>query len=120
MASRSAIAGAVKQLEAYGLAQRTRRAGERVDRVSPSLDALEPRNFDSGLFESQAALLREGMALLKDAPPRRRAALEELVALAESLASACLRCCGSGGSMDAAVPTLTTRSHLLDVTRGVV
>ena len=62
-----------------------RRAGERVDRVSGNLDALEPRNFDSGLFEAQAALFREGLALLSDAAPARRAPLEELLALAEFL-----------------------------------
>jgi DNA-binding MarR family transcriptional regulator len=85
MASRSAITGAVKLLEGAGLVVRTRRAGERADRVSGSLDALEPRNFDSRLFEEQAALFREGLALLSDAAPARRAPLEELVALAEFL-----------------------------------
>src|SRR5262245_41677227 len=72
MASRSAITGAVKLLEAYGAVLRTRRAGERVDRVSPNPAALEPRNFTAGLFERQAALFREGLTLLKDAPPARR------------------------------------------------
>lgn len=85
LASRSAITGAVRLLEGFGLATRTRRAGERVDRVSPNLAALEPRNFDSRLFERQAALLQQGLALLADAPPQRRAALEELLALAEFL-----------------------------------
>jgi hypothetical protein len=59
--------------------------GERVDRVVPSPTALEPRNFDSRLFEEQAALFREGLALLSDAAPERRAALEELLALADFL-----------------------------------
>jgi MarR family len=85
MASRSAITGAVKLLEAYGMVVRTRRAGERVDRVAGNLDALEPRNFDSRLFTEQAILFREGLALLTDASPARRAPLEELVALAEFL-----------------------------------
>ncbi|MBO3748881.1 MarR family transcriptional regulator [Streptosporangiaceae bacterium NEAU-GS5] len=85
MASRSAITGAVKLLETYELVARTRKAGERVDRVNARHDALEPRNFDSRLFEKQAALFREGLALLKDAPPARRAPLEELIALAEFL-----------------------------------
>jgi len=85
MASRSAINGAVKMLETYGIARRTRRAGERVDRVSGNVDALEPRNFDSALFDEQAALFREGLALLADAPPARRAPLEEALALAEFL-----------------------------------
>jgi hypothetical protein len=85
MASRSAITGAVKLLEGSQIVVRTRRAGERVDRISGNLDALEPRNFDSGLLKAQATLLREGLALLSDAPPARRAALEELLALAEFL-----------------------------------
>jgi biotin operon repressor len=86
MASRSAITGAVKMLEAYGFVARTRRAGERVDRVSANPDAMEPRNFDSRLFEEQGALFREGLALLAGAPPERRAVLSELVALADFLA----------------------------------
>jgi hypothetical protein len=85
MASRSAITGAVKLMEGAGFVARSRRAGERVDRVSGRLDALEPRNFDSRLFDDQAALFREGLALLADAPPARRAPLEELLALAEFL-----------------------------------
>jgi DNA-binding MarR family transcriptional regulator len=85
MASRSAITGAVKLLEAYGLVVRNRRAGERVDRVSGNLDALEPRNFSAAMFTEQAALFREGLALLTDADPARRAPLEELLALAEFL-----------------------------------
>src|SRR5262245_53558039 len=72
MASRSAITGAVKLLEAYGMVVRNRRAGERMDRVSGNLDALEPHNFDnSALFAEQAALFREGLALLADADPSR-------------------------------------------------
>jgi biotin operon repressor len=85
MASRSAITSAVKLLEAAGLAVRTRRTGERVDRVSGNLDALEPRNFDSALFKEQSALFREGLALLDQATPQRRAPLAELLALAEFL-----------------------------------
>src|SRR5215475_10862581 len=63
LASRSAITGAVKLLEAYGMVVRNRRTGERVDRVAGNLDALEPHNFDnSALFAEQAALFREGLA----------------------------------------------------------
>ena len=85
MASRSAITGAIKLLEGYGVVRRHRAAGERVDRVIPGLAAMEPRNFESRLFEEQAALFREGLALLSDAAPERRAPLEELVALADFL-----------------------------------
>jgi hypothetical protein len=64
------------------LLNRTRRAGERVDRISVSPAALEPQNFDSGLFSEQAALFREGLALLPEDARVRRAPLEEGVALA--------------------------------------
>ncbi|GAA5188513.1 hypothetical protein GCM10023322_39380 [Rugosimonospora acidiphila] len=83
LASRSAIAGAVKLLEGAGYAARTRTAGERVDRVSLTLTSLEPRNLTSQLFDAYGALFREGLKLLDDAPPARRAAMEELVASAE-------------------------------------
>jgi hypothetical protein len=82
MASRSAIAGAVKMLEGLGYVARTRRAGERVDRVSLRPEALEPRNFGP-LFKEQAALFREGLELLPDQPSAQRAALQELLALAQ-------------------------------------
>ncbi|MFE3850335.1 GbsR/MarR family transcriptional regulator [Streptomyces griseorubiginosus] len=86
LASRSAITGAVKLLESYGLARRTRAAGERMDRVSLNPDSRQPQNFDAALHEEHAALFREGLALLTDAPPERRAPLEEMIALAEFLA----------------------------------
>jgi hypothetical protein len=76
MASRSAITGAVKLLEGYGYVRRTRRAGERVDRVGLRSEALEPRNFEP-MFKEQAALLREGLALLPETRSAQRAALEE-------------------------------------------
>jgi DNA-binding MarR family transcriptional regulator len=85
LASRSAITGAVKVLESYGMARRTRVAGERADRVSLDPASQQPQNFDSALHEKHAALFREGLALLVDASPERRAPLEEMVALAEFL-----------------------------------
>lgn len=86
LASRSAITGAVKLLENYGMARRTRTAGERRDRVSLNPDSRQPQNFDATLHQEHATLFREGLALLSDAPPERRAPLEEMVALAEFLA----------------------------------
>ncbi|AZP15197.1 MarR family transcriptional regulator [Streptomyces aquilus] len=86
LASRSAITGAVKLLENYGIARRTRAAGERMDRVSLDPDSQQPQNFDAAVHQEHAALFREGLALLSDAPPERRAALEEMIALAEFLA----------------------------------
>jgi hypothetical protein len=85
MASRSAITAAVKLLEGYGVVLRLRRTGERVDRVSPNPTALEPSKFNAASFEQQAALFREGLALLPADDRDRRAALEELAALAEFL-----------------------------------
>ncbi len=86
LASRSAITGAVKLLENFGMARRTRTAGERMDRVSLNPDSRQPQNFDGTLHQEHAALFREGLALLADAPLERRAPLEEMVALAEFLA----------------------------------
>ena len=85
LASRSAITGAVKLLEGYGMARRTRIAGERVDRVSLDPVSPQPQNFDSAIHQEHAALFREGLALLVDASPERRAPLAEMVALAEFL-----------------------------------
>ncbi|GAA0996150.1 siderophore transport transcriptional regulator MmpR5 [Acrocarpospora macrocephala] len=85
LASRSAITGAVKLLESYRMARRTRGAGERVDRVSLDPVSQQPQNFDSAIHKEHAALFREGLALLADAPPDRRAPLAEMVALADFL-----------------------------------
>lgn len=85
LASRSAVTGAVKLLEGYGMARRSRIAGERVDRVSLDPATRQPKNFESAIHIEHAALFREGLALLADAPAERRAALEEMVALAEFL-----------------------------------
>jgi len=86
LASRSAITGAVKLLESHGMARRARTAGERMDRVGLNPASRQPQNFDAGLHKEHAALFREGLALLTDAPPERRGPLEEMVALAEFLA----------------------------------
>jgi hypothetical protein len=85
LASRSAITGAVKLLEGYHMARRTRAAGERVDRVGLDSVSRQPQNFDSTIHKEHAALFREGLALLSDTSPERRAPLEEMVALADFL-----------------------------------
>jgi DNA-binding MarR family transcriptional regulator len=87
LASRSAITAAVKQLEGYRAVRRTRAAGDRVDHVS--LDpaaALEPRGFAAETYQEQAELARQGLALLQDTTPQRRAVLEEAAALYDFLA----------------------------------
>ncbi len=63
LASRSAITGAVKLLEGYGVARRTRVAGERVDRVSVNVASQQPQNFDAAIHLEHAAVFREGLAL---------------------------------------------------------
>ncbi|MER5792276.1 hypothetical protein [Streptomyces sp. NPDC001980] len=78
--------GGVKLLEGYDLARRIRSAGERMDRVSLDPAGRQPQNFDAPLHLEHAALFREGLDLLTDAAPTRRAPLEEMVALAEFLA----------------------------------
>jgi DNA-binding MarR family transcriptional regulator len=87
LASRSAITGAVKLLEGYRMVRRVRVTGERVDRVSLGSVSQQPQNFDSTVHQEHAALFREGLALLADAPPERRAPLAEMVALAEFLSA---------------------------------
>ncbi len=63
LASRSAIAGAVRQLEDYHAVLRTRAAGERVDRVGLNPAAtLDPRGFDGGPYKEQAELAREALS----------------------------------------------------------
>jgi DNA-binding Lrp family transcriptional regulator len=85
LASRSAIAGAVKTLEQLGLVRRTRAAGERMDRVGIDLSSPRTFGFDPTEYLEQAALAREGLAILADAPPERRATLLEWAAFAEWL-----------------------------------
>jgi DNA-binding GntR family transcriptional regulator len=86
MASRSAITGAIKVLENFHLVERTRAAGERVDRVSLDLAGVEGNGFDAKVYNEQAVLAREGLALISIAKPDRRAWLEEIAALSDFLA----------------------------------
>ena len=57
-----------------------------MDRVSLDPLSEQPQNFDAAIHREHAALFREGLALLADASPERRAPLEEMVALADFLA----------------------------------
>ena len=85
LASRSAIAGAVKTLEQIGLVRRSRAAGERMDRVSINLHSQRAMGFDPTEYQEQAALAREGLAILADAPAARRVLLLQMVAFADWL-----------------------------------
>ena len=86
MASRSAIAGAVNVLEALKLIQRSRAAGERMDRVRIDMSSSHAMGFDVTEYQEQAGLAREGLGVLADAPPERKAILLEWAAFAEFLA----------------------------------
>jgi len=86
LASRSAIAGAVNYLENLGLIQRSRAAGERMDRVRVDMSSSHAMGFDVSEQREAAELAREGLRLLADAPPERRAILLEWAAFADFLA----------------------------------
>ena len=85
LASRSAIAGAVNYLENLGLIRRSRAAGERMDRVRIDMSSSHAMGFDVSEYREAADLAREGLRLLADAPPERRAILLEWAAFADFL-----------------------------------
>jgi hypothetical protein len=85
LASRSAIASAVGTLETLGLIQRSRAAGERMDRVRLDMSSSHAMGFDVSEFEEQADLAKEGLLLLAGEAPERKAVLVEWVAFAEFL-----------------------------------
>jgi DNA-binding transcriptional regulator GbsR (MarR family) len=83
LASRSAIAGAVKVLETIHAAERSRVAGERMDRVR--ITPQQSMQMDVSEYVEMGELAREGLEVLRDAPPERRAALLEMSAFADFL-----------------------------------
>jgi hypothetical protein len=85
LASRSAIAGAVKVLETTHAIRRTRVAGERVDRVRIDLSSAQSMGMDVSEYEELGELAREGLEVLRDAPAERRAVLLEVSAFADFL-----------------------------------
>jgi hypothetical protein len=85
LASRSAITGAVNSLDHLGLIRRSRSAGERMDRVSIDMSSTHATGFDITEYQEQGDLAREGLALLADEPPERRAVLLEWAAFADFL-----------------------------------
>ena len=85
LASRSAIAGAVKTLEATHAIRRTRAAGERMDRVRLDLSSAQARGFDLTEYQELGDLAREGLEVLADAPVERRALLLGIAAFADFL-----------------------------------
>ena len=85
LASRSAIAGAVKALETMHTVRRTRVAGERMDRVRIDMSSPQSLGMDVSEYEELAELAREGLEVLRDAPADRRAVLLETSAFAAFL-----------------------------------
>jgi DNA-binding transcriptional ArsR family regulator len=85
LASRSAISGAVNTLENLRLVERSRAAGERMDRVRIDRSYTQSTGFDPAEYREQGDLAREGLRLLEDAPPERRAILLEWAAFADFL-----------------------------------
>lgn len=83
-ASRSAIAGAVKDLESLGVLHRARSAGDRMDRVRVTLE--QTRGFGPAQYREAAAFAREGLALLQDQSAERRQPLEQMASINEFLA----------------------------------
>jgi hypothetical protein len=86
LASRSAIAGAVKFLETTThTVQRSRVAGDRMDRVRIDLSSPQAMGMDVSEYQELSELAREGLDVLGDASAERRAVLLELSAFADFL-----------------------------------
>lgn len=85
LASRSAVTGALSVLERLHAIQRTRAAGERMDRVRLDFSSAEARGFDISEYQELGDLAREGLRVVEDAPPERQAVLLELAAFADFL-----------------------------------
>jgi DNA-binding transcriptional regulator GbsR (MarR family) len=85
LASRSAITGALDVLERLHALQRSRAAGERMDRVRLDFSSAEARGFDITEYQELGDLAREGLEVLKDAPDERKADALEMAAFADFL-----------------------------------
>lgn len=85
LASRSAITGALAVLERIGAVQRSRTAGERMDRVSLDFSSAQAQGFDVTEYQELGDLAREGLRVVERAAPERRATLLEMEAFADWL-----------------------------------
>jgi hypothetical protein len=85
LASRSGITNAVKILEATGVVRRSRAAGERFDRVRIDLSTPQSMGMDVNEYTELRDVMREGLEVVRDAPPERQAILLETIAFAEFL-----------------------------------
>lgn len=82
LASRTAISGALSVLERLDSIRRSRAAGERMDRVRLDFSSSQARGFDTSEYQQLADLAREGLHVLREANPKRRATLVEMEAFA--------------------------------------
>ena len=85
LASRSAVTGALDVLERTDTIRRSRKAGERMDRVSVDFTSAQAHGFDASEYQALSDLAKEGLEVLKDAPPERKATLKEMEAFADWL-----------------------------------
>jgi DNA-binding MarR family transcriptional regulator len=85
LASRSAIAGAIKVLETIHAVRRSRSAGERMDRVRLDMSTPQSLGMDIAEYQELGELARQGLEVLRDAPEQRRAILLGLSAFADFL-----------------------------------
>jgi DNA-binding transcriptional regulator GbsR (MarR family) len=85
LASRSAITGALDVLERLHTIQRSRAAGERMDRVRLDFSSAQARGFDITEYQELGDLAREGLEVLKDAPPERKFDALHMAAFADFL-----------------------------------
>ena len=85
LASRTAVTGALSGLERLHAIQRSRAAGERMDRVRVDFSSAQARGFDITEYQELGDLAREGLEVLRDAPHERRAELSEMAAFADFL-----------------------------------
>ena len=85
LASRSAIAGAINALEVTHVVQRSRAAGERMDRVRIDMSSPQAKGMDISEYEELRDLAHEGLEVVRDAPIARQAVLLEMAAFAEFL-----------------------------------
>lgn len=85
LASRSAIAGALKSLELTSVVRRSRAAGERMDRVWLDMRSPQATGMDIAEYQELGELAREGLEVLAGASPERRAVLLEMAAFADFL-----------------------------------
>ena len=83
LASRSAIAGAVKVLENAHAVRRLRVAGERLDRVRIDLSSPRSIGLDISEYEEMSELAQEGLEVVRGASAERRAVMLEMSAFAD-------------------------------------